>query len=595
MLRAGPMAFSIGRRSAILVYLASFFLPKRRFHTIKLIMVGLREYRRVIGFAQVLYLVGSKLKRQGVRYTTLAVVICASAILVDIAGNRLSDSFNLPWNSVEMAAIPGLVAILTFGIGNVLVCISNIFSSERMLVADANSMNLMEDRKKADMSRHLEVLWGRVFKYEASLRNQGAVGNEAQRIAANRRRLREFISDLDSECKEHFGILHDNVDEFVEHVARFRPLSRRMPATREKFISTAGFAIPEALPQKLQEVLSGCDLSLVEDWYDGGFFTVNDSKLQEQFVANKTIRAIRETVGISLSMKFCERLLGHPVPLWHALTMKKIGTSVGTLMAKMNRKYVKPTEPEFFDAQHFLWDDEQNDLLILDAFGDRGQEALADVRQSRQGLFRDTFSDNRLAAHTQICRMFGRDFVNAMDLRLDFDIEFAVGMLDHTPADDIHDLARVLLCPVYPEARISLRTEHAISVLDETNEFLARRIPSVFDSPLELRAARIGAMVNHDNVRQIMQADPEAAVSIFRKKILPSEPRYTRQVCSLRQHYELTRLQLLSYAKMVDTLAGFSPVERSTSPESERIAARSSPEIESPQSQEALRSGMQEE
>ena len=557
-------------------------------------MVGLREYRRVIGFAQVLYLVGSKLKRQGVRYTTLAVVICASAILVEIAGKRLSDSFNLPWNSVDMAAIPGLVAIFTFGIGNVLVCISNMFSSDRMLVADANSMNLMEDRKKADMSRHLEVLWDRVFKYEANLRNQGARGDEAERIRANRTRLRKLVSDLDSGCKEHFGILHDNVDEFVEHVARFRPLSRRMPATREKFIATAGFAIPEALPQKLQEVLSGCDLSLVEDWYDGGFFTVNDCKLQDQFVANKTIRAIRETVGISLSVRLCERLIGHPVPLWHALTMKKIGTSVGTLMAKMNRKYVKPTEPEFFDAQHFLWDDEQNDLLILRAFGDRGQEALADVRQSRQRLFRDTFSDDRLAAHTQICRMFGKDFVNAMDLRLNYDVEFAVGILEHTPIEDIQNLAKVVFCPVYPETRVDLKSEQAAGILDGVNEFLKTNIPAVFDNPLQLRAARIGAMVNHGDICQIMRADPKAAVSIFQDIILPSEPRYTKQICLLRQHYELTRLQLLSYAGMVDTLAGFSRVERSNSLVSDRIAVRSFPGIESPQAQEALRSGMQE-
>ncbi|MBL7185267.1 MAG: hypothetical protein ISS70_03000 [Phycisphaerae bacterium] len=497
------------------------------------------------------------MKRQGIRYTTLAVIICASVTLVDIAGNRINDSFKLPWNSVNMAAIPGLVAIFTFGIGNVLVCISNIFSSERMLLAGANSMNLMEDRKKADMSHHLEVLWDRVFKYEANLRNQGIDTDETERITANRAKLRESIANLDSECKEHFGILHDDVDEFVEYVARFRPFSQQMPATREGFIATAGFAIPEALPQKLQEALSGCDLSLVEDWYDGGVFTISDRKLQEQFVANKTIRAIRETIGITLSVKFSETLIGHPVPLWHALTMKKIGTSVGTLMAKMNRKYVKPTEPEFFDAQHFLWNDEQNDLLILQGFGDRGEDVLADVRQARRRLFRDTFSNDRLSAHTQICRMFGRDFVNAMDLRLDYDIEFAVGMLDHTPIEDIQNLAKVVLCPIYPEAKVDLKSEQAISVLYGVNEFIERNIPAVFDNPLELRTARIGAMVNHYNVRQIMRASPEAAVSIFRDRILPLEPRYTKQICLLRQHYELARLQLLSYVGMLDELAQY--------------------------------------
>jgi len=106
-------------------------------------------------------------------------------------------------------------------------------------------------------------------------------------------------------------------------------------------------------------------------------------------------------------------------------------------------------------------------------------------------------------------------------------------------------------------AKVSLKTEKAISVLYEMNEFLERNIPAVFDDPIELRAARMGAMVNYDNVRQIMRASPEAAVSIFQDRILPSEPRYTRQVCLLRQHYELTRLQLISYVEMLDELAQY--------------------------------------
>ncbi|UCC96388.1 MAG: hypothetical protein JSW66_11135 [Phycisphaerales bacterium] len=528
-------------------------------------MAKLREYRRVISFAQVLYMLGRKLKRQGVRYTTLAAVICGSVILVDVAGNRILN-YDLPWKSVNMAAIPGLVALFTLGIGNLLASLSNMFSSERLLLADANSMNLMEDCKKADMHHHLEVLWDRAFKYEAKLRGHGTDTAEAKKTAYNRATLRELVVSLDAECKEHFGVLDDNVDEFVGYAASFRPLSQRMPTTKEGFMAAAGFALPRALPQKLQEALSGCDLSLVEDWYDGAFFTVNDRKLQEQFVANKTIRGIRQTIGISMSVRFVETLIGHPVPLWHGLTMKKIGTSVGTLMARMNRKYVKSSEPGFFDAQHFLWHHEQNDLLILRTFGDRGEDALRDVRQSRRTLFRDIFSNDRLSAHAHICRMFGRDFVNAMNLRLDYDVEFAAGMLDRTPIRDIRDLAEVVLYPVYSELRANLKADRARQVLRRADDFLKKHIPEIFDNPLGLRAARVGSMTNPSKLLQMMVANPTVAVSIFRERIIASEPRYTKRICLLRQHYELARLQLLSYIRMVDELAEFDHIARPNVP-----------------------------
>jgi hypothetical protein len=521
-------------------------------------MVGFRDYRRVVGFAQVLYLLGRNLKRHGIRYTTLAIVICGSVMLVKLVGSPFI-SRHLPQANLKMAAIPALVALSTFGLGNFLECLSNMFSSERLLLADANSMNLLEDRKKADMTQHLEVLWERVFKYEAQLQNPGLDTDEAERIACNRAKLRELLARLDLPCREHFGITDDNVEEFVEYVASFRPVSQKIPMTREGFIATAGFAVPKPLPQKLQEALCGCDLSLLEDWYDGAFFTVTDDKVHEQFAANKTIRAIRQSVGIHWKVKFLETLFGHPAPLWHVLTMKKIGTSVGSLMAKMNKKYGRPAEPVFFDAQHFLWDDEGNDLLIVRIFGEHGEDVCDEIRQSRRTLFRSIFSNNRETAHTHIYRMFGRDFVNAMNLRLDFDIEFAAGLLDHTPTHDIQDLSEITLRPVYPEANACFKIERAQTILETVDRFLEANLPEIFDRPLDLRAARLGAMINDHEVFHAMAEDPVVATRIFRENIIASQRRYTKRICLLRQHYELARLELITYARMVDELAEFDP------------------------------------
>ena len=532
----------------------AFFLLAPQFIGYKNHMARFRDYRRVVGFVQVLYLFGRKLKRHGIRYTTLAIIICGSVMLVKMAGNRIFN-YHLPWTNLKMAAIPAIVALSTFGVGNFLECVSNMFSSERILLADANSMNLMEDRKKADMNQHLEVLWERVFKYEAKLQNHGLDSDEAERIAYNRVKLQELLARLDPQCRKHFGITDDNVDEFVDYVACFRPVSQEIPATKEGFIATAGFAVPRPLPQKLQEALCGCDLSLLEDWYDGAFFTGTDCKIHDQYVANKTIRAIRQTVGIHWSVKLLETVCGHPPPLWHILTMKKIGTSVGSLIARMNKKYVRPTQPVFFDAQHFLWDDEGNDLLIVQTFSDRGDEVCNDIRQSRRTLFRNIFSQRQETAHAHIYRMFGKDFIDAMNLRLDYDIEFAAGRLDHTPIRDIHDLSKIMLCPVYPETKACFKVERACRLLEAVDRFLERNLPEALEKPLDLRAARLGAMTNEHNVQQAMATDPVVATTIFREQIIASERRYTKRICLLRQHYELARIQLISYARMVDDLA----------------------------------------
>ena len=121
-------------------------------------MAKFKDYRRVVGLMQLVYLGGCWLKRQAMRYTGIAVFIACCVMAIDIFGNEVFGH-DLPITRLNAALIPMIVAMLTFGMGNTLTGISNLFSAERLLMADANSLNLMEDRKKADMAWHLEILW----------------------------------------------------------------------------------------------------------------------------------------------------------------------------------------------------------------------------------------------------------------------------------------------------------------------------------------------------------------------------------------------------------------------------------------------------
>ena len=345
-------------------------------------MAKLQDYKRVVGISELFFLAGRGLKRQGIKYTTLAAALGAGLIITNIIGEKVFG-YDIPVSNVKALLIPTIIAILTFGVGNTLTGLSRLFSSQKILMADANAMNLLEDRKKARMTTHLETLWERVFKYEAQLIHGNCSEEETEKIRKQRHEFRQKVRSWPGELKDHFGIDEDNLDEFVSHVAWFRPFCVRLEASREGFVVSAGHSLRNPLPQKLEQSLSGCDLSLLEDWYDGAYFTANDCKLKEQFAANRTIRGIRRQAGIPWAAQVKESMLGCPNPLWHSLTMKKMGMYVGGLIDRMNRRYVRSNEPTYFDAQDFLWKEAEADRLILRRFPENGPEVMRDLQISR--------------------------------------------------------------------------------------------------------------------------------------------------------------------------------------------------------------------
>ena len=468
-------------------------------------MLKWTEYKRVIGAPELLFVAGRTLKRQGVKYTTIAALIGIGAMVAELVGNRLGYDFSV--SNVGAILLPAAVALFTFGLGNTLVAISNLFSSDRILMADANAMNLMEDRKKSDMEQHLEILWDRVFRYEVALRS---------------------VAESSQEATDKMG-----------------------------FMDTASFSMKNSLPQKLEQSLTGFNFSLLEDWYDGAYFTPNDCKLKEQFAAHQSIRAIRQMVGIPLTVQIKEAVSGHPDPLWFTLSMRKIGMCVGSMIHKMNKKYVPPTEPAYFNAQHFLWNHSQTDQLINGDFTENPDAVLEDMRTSRKDMIRRIFSPDQKAAHQQIFRMFGRDYRNALTLRLDYDIEFAAGLLDDKPSGNIEELQEVVCCKVYSRKKLKKKTDTAKNHLQQIDDFLQANLPEILQRPRTLRAVRTGFHINRFKIQTLIHRDSRKAMDVTQNRIAKSENRYSQRLCLLRQHYELTRIQLFSYARMIDELGKY--------------------------------------
>ena len=483
-------------------------------------MLKLGEYRRVIGIGQVLYLAGRTLKRQCVKYTVAAGLIAVAAMFADTIGALFG--YAILERRLDAIFLPALVALATFGLGNMLIAISNLFSAEKMLFADANALNLMEDRKKVDAERHLAHLWERIFQYEAALQQQ----------------VRE--SDLSP-----------------YRVAN----SSQFPLTCEEFVQAAGHSLRYNLPQKLEKSMTGCNLSLVEDWYDGAYFTLNDCKLKEQFAAHQAIRGVRLIVGLSAWTRVREAVTGYPDPIWYNLTMKKIGTQVGAMIEKMNKRHVPSTECRYFDAQDFLWRHPEADELISRRFAGHHDEVMEDLHKARKKLMRSIFSDNSGEAHRQIFRMFGRDFINALKLRLGYDVEFAGDLLEHSPQGDVAEMDRFTGCVTFPAEKLRLQMQAARDNLMVLDEFFGRYMPEVFGWPFTLRAARIGFHTDWYKIQRLVRERHQEALAVFKTKILPAQNRFSQRICLLRQHYELSRIQLFSYTQMVDELADYFPAD----------------------------------
>jgi len=491
-------------------------------------MARLREYRRVVGTGQLLYLAGRGLKRQGVKYTIAAGLIALGLIAANLVSRRFLEDYHLlPVTNARALLLPVLAAALTFGLGNTLTSLSNLFSSERVLMADANAMNLLEDRKQSQMGWHLEVLWERVFRYEAA-------NGVASRASS--------------------AVVTDGLFEGT-NVAGW---GLGQCLTRETFLARATYSLRQCLPQRVERTLTGCDLSLLEDWYDGAFFTRSDCKLKEQYAAHSVLRGIRRRVGLGIGTRIREALSGYPDPLWHSLTMKKIATLVGGLIHRMNRRYFRAKHGNYFDAQDFLWNDGQADALIVADFGGVGSEVLAAVQAARKKLVREVFSDERRVAHQQVWRMFGKDYLRALELRLGYDVEFAAGLLDEQPIEEVAAMERLAHGRMCSRSRLGERTAAARGLVAELDGFLDEHAPELRADRRRLRAVRIGYGIDARRIRRLVKRSPKRALRVIREHLAPAEPRCTRRLCLLREHYELTRLQLLSYTQMVDELAQYS-------------------------------------
>jgi hypothetical protein len=516
----------------------------------------LKNLKRVIGISQVLYFAGKGLQKQGLRYTAIASVFAVGYVAIKVFAIKTNLAGNGQGSGVDAFWVPVVVASLTIGTGYVLIAISKIFSSEKILIADANAMNLMEDLKKSHMEDHMATLWDRVFKYESIVRDYNP-NDEQQVISENRDIITNYVKSWDENSLSYYGIEKDEPELFIKYVEQYRPLHNQIDASKESFITSGIYAIKQFLPQKVQRSRIGYDLSLVEDWYDGSYFTLDDTKIRKQFAANKDIVEIRKAIGVSIPALLKEWLYGHRDSIWFILTIKKIGSEAGNLIHKMNKKFVLKNEPLFFDAQDFLWKNDEANELLLATFEENGKEILNFLISSRKKMIRDIFSKNKTEAHNQVYRMYGDYFVSGLNLMLGYDIEFTAGLLDDSPESDLKKLDKFMCCKVYPAKKVHKKIVSAKIDLQIIDDFIEKHLPETKNNKLKLRAVRIAYYLNSFKLKTFVKTDKDKAKEIIISKVINSHRKYSSNITTLRLHYELTKIQMVSFTNIIDELGEY--------------------------------------
>ncbi len=446
--------------------------------------VGLvKDLRRVVSPVYLLGHVGQRMYRTGVRRTGL---IGLAALAVSVVGQGIGF---LPEFTIRRAAVFTLVfgfVTLFGGLGMKL--ISNILMSERINIAEANNLNLLEDKKKDRLDYYLRRLYEAVFRHEAAVRySADEVREEEAEVQQNMTEIAEkLMTHLSQENLRFLGVR--DLDEMVDHMNACNPLRQRsLEKSWEGFRITARYALTHPLPAALEAEMIGFDLTMVEDWLDGACFDANDVKLIQQYRANSTLAIIKRQLGYRLPDRLSQKwhVLAHS--FWFHNTFRSLAIGIGTQIKRMN----KQVRQGYFKAEHFLWIHPDLDRSVAVRFGD---EVLEKLIHRRRRLIWKVFSRRYEGAVELLRRIYRPKIVLAIDLRKRLDVEYFLGELDG--ASYTRDLERL----GFPRYRLDRERERVEEERKRHAEWLTRldedRFLSQVMSASERRALRVAAHIN---------------------------------------------------------------------------------------------------
>jgi len=509
----------------------------------------MRDLKGVINLAYLMGYIGQGMYRRSVRRTGL---IGLAALTVSIIGRGVGL---LPGFTVGKAALVTFIyGIITLCGGLGLKTISNILMSERINIAEANNLNLLEDKKKSRLPFYLRKLYDSVFRLEAAVRySPREIQREEGQIRRNIKEIAEKLaSSLSDENLSFLGV--KSLSDLVDHMGACNPLKPRQPeCSWEGFRITASYALTHPLPATLEADIIGFDLTMVEDWFDGACFDATDVKLLEQYKANSTIVRVKRQLPYRFPDRVWQWWKAFSHSFWFQNTFRSVAIGVGTEIKKLNRKVGRG----YFKAEHLLWIHPDLDRLVEEEFG---REVLEEVIHRRKRLVWKIFSRRYQGAVELLRRIYRPKIELAVDLRKRFDLEYFLGELDEQSY--LGDLEQLSFSPHVIERerqRVQRARESDALLRKYLNE---KQAPSSDMNLLQRRALRIAAHLNRSRLRDLLTeyyappagADgekkrPQSAEAIQRilSQAAADEARLSRALVTLRTFWLLNWLEFHEY------------------------------------------------
>ncbi|MCB1877248.1 MAG: hypothetical protein KDH88_14845 [Chromatiales bacterium] len=506
-----------------------------------------------------LYIAGKSLQRRALRNGMIVAMTYGSALLglKLTSGNPLTTEQLLRLLAASLASYP---------VGTLLTMLSSFLTREHVDTAGAAQLDLMGDLKRTRMRAHLGAAWSEVFRYEALLvGNVHQAINERDQLMATRKALTDAIHGLPAGLRQALAIENaDDVQRVVERLLTGLPRHNRMEQSREAFEITGLYALNAPLPQRVQELECGFDISPIEKWYRHGLFTAEDELLRD-FETDLLIRGIRRMLRPGPLIAVIRFLgPGYTPSFWYAWTMRKAVILLGKTIASLNKELDLRRRTPFFGAQHLLWPCERTDRDVIDEFGDKeGGRLLRLLAKRRRKLMRKIFSADRVSAYRLLYRAFSKELLRIATLRVQFDAEYRLGLLRRNPRDDVSNLEKLLGYSVISPRALNKRLGSSA----EEGEFRAdlARLPSDDLDTEAIRALRIAYFVDRKGIRyQLARQDKDAALARFHE-VVTAKKKYTAKLVRLRLYHLMARLQVELYRDLVTELGCYTESTPSSS------------------------------
>jgi hypothetical protein len=514
----------------------------------------------------VLYIIGKSLQRRALRNGVVVALAYGSALL----GVKLSQGGLSPQQIASLL----VAAFASYPLGTFLVLLSNFLARDSLNVATAGQLDLMAHYKQAGMRRHLYAAWNDVFRYESALTASiHDVINDRGSLLANRNNLCRLLGNLPLSLRKDLGLHQDRArDGMVDRILSSFPQRNLIEATRDSFVLTGTYALTSPLPQCVQEMECGFDVSVLEKWYRKGLFTMEDSLLKD-FETDFVIKEIREILQprpVTLAARFFDT--EYAPSFWYSWTMRKLGICLGKSIRTMNRQLDLDRVPPYFNAQHFLWPCETLADDVLHRFGlTEGYRLLEELERTQRIFVHGVFSADLHGAHRLLYRLFEKNIRKTLALRLRVDVEYVAGELQRGPEQDLSrqpgpDWRRAL-----PKRKLVAARKRVVPP-DELMEKIARAVGHPIENAEAQRALRIAHFIDYQHLGRHLSRWEQAGAQTganpdlidLVQRICAAKAKVSAKLIRVRMFHLVARLQTELYVDLVEWLGKYGQTEIGT-------------------------------